>query len=675
MLVTVIGRGHSGTRAISQTLSSSGVFMGDRLNESGDLVPPGGMYRASRILSRHVRWLGGVDWDWSALETMPIPSSFENAVRSYLSSPLDSTAPHRGWKLPETTLCYPWIRRMFPEVRYVFWIRNPRDCILGRHMTDDLSRWGIGCPPTDDDRLRRAFSWFYQYKIVKAVPRPEHWIEIRFEDFVLDQTRTLERLEKFLGIPLAPIPVKPEAVGRYRTDKRRNYFDFLEPAMHEYAYPIPDRLDPARAPPIEFNGASRLTSLDPLDASRNPGTTRLLAFENVPIMPYTDLPHRRMRGQVLHRGGPIWPDWDSQIVARHCRRGEPIDVPPAFSPCEEIIDEPVAWAGAIVPHFGHQIGDFSGRIVTTRLERPDIGFVFAVNPSEGIVSLESAPRFFAELLAWLGVASRRFHVVVRPTLARHLLVAPQAEQLGGLGRGHAVDTRYLDALDELTFRRLGRPRRQGTLYVSRAGQRVRPAGESEIEAALSRAGVDVFRPEEAPLAEQLKRYACAERLVFAEGSAVHGVQLLGRALGDVRIVIRRPGSSMGTPFVRPRAKSFGHLDFGLRLVHGLSHSGTVPQKGVLTLLDEERLVDGWETMGIPLRRHWDGHAFHLAVERDVSEWLTWYCSPSRARVPGSADLLRETLTACGLGHFVPVVDATLKRPTDERHRMIGRPPR
>ena len=51
---------------------------------------------------------------------------------------------------------------------------------------------------------------------------------------------------------------------------------------------------------------------------------------------------------------------------------------------EEIIDEPVAWAGAIVPHFGHQIGDFSGRIVTTRLERPDIGFVFAVNPSGGI---------------------------------------------------------------------------------------------------------------------------------------------------------------------------------------------------------------------------------------------------------------------------------------------------
>ena len=41
MMVTVIGRGHGGTRAISHTLSESGVFMGAPLNESGDLLPPG----------------------------------------------------------------------------------------------------------------------------------------------------------------------------------------------------------------------------------------------------------------------------------------------------------------------------------------------------------------------------------------------------------------------------------------------------------------------------------------------------------------------------------------------------------------------------------------------------------------------------------------------------------
>jgi len=69
-MVTIIGRGHSGTRAISHTLSQSGVFMGEPLNQSGDLLPPEDMYDACRVLARYVRWQGGLEWDWSALSTM-----------------------------------------------------------------------------------------------------------------------------------------------------------------------------------------------------------------------------------------------------------------------------------------------------------------------------------------------------------------------------------------------------------------------------------------------------------------------------------------------------------------------------------------------------------------------------------------------------------------------------
>ena len=44
VLTTIIGRGHSGTRAMSHTLSASGVWMGEPLNGSGDLLPPQAMY-------------------------------------------------------------------------------------------------------------------------------------------------------------------------------------------------------------------------------------------------------------------------------------------------------------------------------------------------------------------------------------------------------------------------------------------------------------------------------------------------------------------------------------------------------------------------------------------------------------------------------------------------------
>ena len=236
MMVTVIGRGHSGTRAMSHTLSASGVFMGEPLNVSGDLIPPETMYDACRVLAPHVKWLGDLNWDFSALPKMEIPTEFKQLLDTFLKSVRASHAEHRGWKIPETTLVYPWVRRLFPEIKYIFWIRDPRDCIIGSHVTDDLRDFGIQYPVTEDERRRRAISWKYQYDLVKATPRPVDWIEVRFEDFVLRQEETVQRLEKFLGIPLVRIPVRPEVIGRWQQDTGVHDFDFFTPALRSYKY-------------------------------------------------------------------------------------------------------------------------------------------------------------------------------------------------------------------------------------------------------------------------------------------------------------------------------------------------------------------------------------------------------------------------------------------------------
>jgi hypothetical protein len=238
-LVTIIGRGHSGTRAISHTLSASGFFMGEPLNASGDLLPPEDMYAACRLLAPCVQWNGNLSWNWDALQSMPIPDEFTRLVHRYLVSVESSPAENKGWKIPETTLVFPWILRLYPDIRYIYWIRNPRDCILGSHLTDDLTDFGIPYPPTADERLRRAISWKYQYDLVQAVPRPKYWMEVRFEDFVLNQDETLSRIGDFLGVKLARIPVQPETVGRWKLDPGNNYYDFLGPAMKQLGYEIP----------------------------------------------------------------------------------------------------------------------------------------------------------------------------------------------------------------------------------------------------------------------------------------------------------------------------------------------------------------------------------------------------------------------------------------------------
>jgi hypothetical protein len=238
-MFTVIGRGHSGTRAISHTLAASGVYMGQPQNESGDLLPPDDMYEACRVMAKYVEWRDGLEWNFDKLHTMPIDPAFTKLIESYLSDVLASDGDLRGWKIPETTLVYPWIVRMFPEIHYIFWVRNPRDCILSGHKTDDLRDFGVEYPATDDVRLQRAISWKYQYDIVKATPPPQRGLQVRLEDYVIEQDATLERLAAFTGLTMAKLPVKPEAVARYRTDEGVNYYDFWAPAMREYGYDIP----------------------------------------------------------------------------------------------------------------------------------------------------------------------------------------------------------------------------------------------------------------------------------------------------------------------------------------------------------------------------------------------------------------------------------------------------
>ena len=212
---------------MSHTLSESGVYMGDRINKSGDLIPADDMYEACRVMAKHVVHLGGAHWDFSALHTVDIDPAFVRLVESFLSSVLASDAPLKGWKLPETTLVLPWIVRLYPDIKYIFWSRDPRDSITGKHITDDLDRFCIPHDPTDDERLKRAISWKYQYDLIHATPSPKQRIDVRFEDFVLHQDSVLQSLEAFLEFPLAKIPVQTDPIGRWRTDTKQNYFDFF----------------------------------------------------------------------------------------------------------------------------------------------------------------------------------------------------------------------------------------------------------------------------------------------------------------------------------------------------------------------------------------------------------------------------------------------------------------
>ena len=236
-LITVIGRGNSGTRMLAHAFLASGVFLGTTLNNSGDSLPPEPMYEACKTIARHVHWAGGLSWEFDELHTMSIDPAFEEFVLTYLADVLSSRRPQRGWKLPETTLAFPWIVRMFPSAKYVHIVRDPRDALLSGHITDDLSVAGIRYPRTSDKLAQRVASWKYQHEIVKATPRPAHFLSVRYEDLVLEHDATMRKLEEFLAIPLARVIVDKSRVGRWRSDPRLlPYIGPLEGDMCECGY-------------------------------------------------------------------------------------------------------------------------------------------------------------------------------------------------------------------------------------------------------------------------------------------------------------------------------------------------------------------------------------------------------------------------------------------------------
>ncbi len=386
----------------------------------------------------------------------------------------------------------------------------------------------------------------------------------------------------------------------------------------------------------------------------------LLEFNDIPVMP------SQSRQGPLHKGGPIWPNWERQTYARHMRDGSAVDFcpdPPDTQP--ETYGQPLIWAGPVYWQFGHEIAEYATRILQSVKAAEGGKILFGMAPETLQFGFpKTVPRHFFGIAEWFGLEHSQIMFCKTPLLAKELRVAPQGEQFIGIG----PYAEYLDLLDENQARHPIDAPYKDLRFFSRGALGVdagKHAGSGYIDTVISRAGIEVVHPEKHDLATQLGLYRNTGKLIFTEGSALHALQLLGRNIGEVIVINRRKGPMTAIPKMayyqlRPRCSALSYHDVIHTLLQFYRTDGTAIGNAAMAVLNTDLFFELFKNLGVDLALHWQQSEYEAARDEDVLEWVASTWKQHHIRIDHSKNShLLHTLTVTGMDHLVDPVQKIL----------------
>lgn len=264
-------------------------------------------------------------------------------------------------------------------------------------------------------------------------------------------------------------------------------------------------------------GADPLHALDRLRAARvQLGAARAADYAGALILPFSDelyAAEQRPAG-VLTSAGALIGD-----AALH-RYGRNVTTPPRAPSAPAVDDLPGAsfFVGYGLNHYGHFLTETINRLSGLTKAEVDAYDHFIVVPWR-----DRTPPFADEAFAALGIGGR-VRYVRAPTRCERLTVAAPSLQLHGLVRAQIARLSDLSGA--------GGRAREGVVYLSRTRLSERGTarsliGEAAIERALIREGVEIARPEEMSLADQISLFATRRTIISFAGSALHTFLLAG----------------------------------------------------------------------------------------------------------------------------------------------------
>ncbi|MCW8109083.1 glycosyltransferase family 61 protein [Alteromonas ponticola] len=326
------------------------------------------------------------------------------------------------------------------------------------------------------------------------------------------------------------------------------------------------------------------------------------------------------------------------------------------------------YGGPVFSNFGHFLAECVHRLRPYNyLSEANVkGVIFQPKRRPEVVKLRFPilPPHFYDTLKYLGVPKSKVIIQTRAMSVSNLIVS---EQESIFRSGLPVSEDYLQFL-KFCERRAGierdaqRPRK---VYVSRTPFLLRGAlaGEAYIDKLMEENNFYVFRPEKFSLIEQLKIYKSADTLVFAEGGAVHVLELLGPLQADVHILQRRVHSPrVFAQILSPRVNSTSYYSsvyelpslFALKEANNIAHGSALSIPDVQAMesyLTEKLKLTGFDKtqyakqIYTDVNRYFDHYRPILSTNNQLKHCLTDYVDEINRLAP---QLIRQSGELRGL---------------------------
>ncbi|MBU2978112.1 glycosyltransferase family 61 protein [Alteromonas sp. C1M14] len=217
------------------------------------------------------------------------------------------------------------------------------------------------------------------------------------------------------------------------------------------------------------------------------------------------------------------------------------------------------YGGPVFNNFGHFLAECVHRLAAlSEARRLDTISKVVFLPQRysrkrGLPTPVLPPHFYA-ILAYFGIAKKDVLLPTKSFVAANLWIAPQ-QSVFRSRTGISEPYRQFLVSREKAAGIKADPSKPKKIYISRTGFLLRGAfaGESVLEAMFAKQGFFIMKPENLSLQEQLIYYKSAEVLIFAEGTALHVLELLGEIPGKIVVLQRRKhADKMFTPLLAKR---------------------------------------------------------------------------------------------------------------------------